>query len=343
MKKRLSKTVMQRGCQGFTLAELIVSIGAVVLLVLLVTQLLNSATAITRTGNKHIDTDTQARVVLDRMALDFAQMLKRTDVDYYIKSPSGNYHKNPHGNLVGHLIPGQQGSDQIAFFSQVPGYNSTSSNSAAQSPISLVSYRVNDTTNQLERMGKGLLWNGVDNPNKNSNNPSYTCPMVFMPLLIGDRWSAATDGSATDNDYETIGPQVFRLEYYFLLKNGTVTDVPAYFWDNTKTASANLNAFADIEAIAVAIAVLDPASFSIVSQAQLLNLVSDLPDFATAHGNGYGNPAKTVSSLESIWQSALASDIATGQTSDGSAFPPAAASAVRIYSRFFDMKTLPTF
>jgi prepilin-type N-terminal cleavage/methylation domain-containing protein len=342
MKKRLSKIVMQRACRGFTLVELLVSITVVALLVLLVAQLMNSATAITRTGHKHIDTDTQARVVLDRMALDFAQMLKRTDLDYYIKSPSGNYHKNPHGNTVGHLVPGQNGNDQIAFFSQVPGYNSTSSNSSTQSPISLVAYRVNTTTNQLQRMGKGLLWNGVSNPNKGTNNPQYTSPMVFMPLLISDRWPNATDNT-TDNDYETIGPQVFRLEYYFLLKNGTVTDVPAYFWDNTKTASANLNAFADIEAIAVAIAVIDRPSLSIVSQAQLLNLTSDLPDFATAHGNGYGNPNKTVSSLENIWKTALELVDSTGQTTDGSAFPPAAASGVRIYSRFFDLKTLPTF
>ena len=340
---------MQRACRGFTLAELLVSIGVVALVVLLVTQLLNSATAITRTGNKHVDTDTQARVVLDRMALDFAQMLKRTDVDYYVKSPSGSYHKNPHGKLVGNLVPGQQGNDQIAFFSQVPGYNSTGSNSSTQSPISLVSYRVNTTSNRLERMGKGLLWNGVDNPNKKSNKPGYTSPMVFMPLTIGPSaavplgtWPAATDGSATDNDYETIGPQVFRFEYYFLLKDGTVTDVPSESWDNTKTISANLNAFADIEAIAVSIAVIDPASLSIISQTQLLNLVSDLPDFQTAHGNGYGNPNKTVSSLESIWKSALESDIATGHAG-GSPFPPTAAAAVKIYSRFFDLKTLPTF
>src|SRR5262249_25058278 len=152
----LSKTVMQRACRGFTLVELLVSITVVALLVLLVSQLMNSATAITRTGHKQIDTDTQARVVLDRMALDFAQMLKRTDVDYYVKSPGGSYHTNPHGKLVGHLVPGQQGSDQIAFYSQVPGYNSTSSNTSSQSPISLVAYRVNTSSNQLERMGKGL-------------------------------------------------------------------------------------------------------------------------------------------------------------------------------------------
>src|SRR6266513_5769795 len=92
-------TLKQRGCsRGFTLAELLVSVFVITLIILMVTQLMTSATAITRTGHKHIDTDTQARSVFDRMALDFAQMLKRTDVDYFVKGPV-NYtgHGNGHG------------------------------------------------------------------------------------------------------------------------------------------------------------------------------------------------------------------------------------------------------
>src|SRR5439155_15427835 len=72
---------------GFTLAELLVSVFVITLIIFMVGQFMTGATAITRTSNKHIDTDTQARVVLDRMALDIAQMLKRTDVDYFVKGP----------------------------------------------------------------------------------------------------------------------------------------------------------------------------------------------------------------------------------------------------------------
>ena len=59
--------------------------GGPVIIIFMFAQLMTSATAVTRTAHKHIDTDTQARVVFDRMALDFAQMLKRTDIDYYVK------------------------------------------------------------------------------------------------------------------------------------------------------------------------------------------------------------------------------------------------------------------
>ena len=74
----------------------------------------------------------------------------------------------------------EQGSDQIAFYSQVPGYY-PSATAAEQSPISLVAYRVNEGSNgsdrygRLERMAKGLRWNGVDN----TTNNSATYPIVF--------------------------------------------------------------------------------------------------------------------------------------------------------------------
>src|SRR4030095_4976714 len=166
---------------GFTLVELLVSVFVLGIILVLVTQLMTSATAISRTGHNHIDTDTQARGVFDRMALDFAQMLKRTDVDYYVKQPTGyKGHGNGHGWGQGHN--GDLGSDQIAFFSQVPGYY-PSSVSREQSPISLVAYRVNErhannnpAYGKLGRMAKGLHWAGVDD-----NNTNRPYPIVFAP------------------------------------------------------------------------------------------------------------------------------------------------------------------
>src|SRR5437867_10057479 len=153
---------LRRKAGGFTLAELLVSVFVLGIILVMVAQLMTSATAITRTGNKHIDTDTQARVVFDRMALDFAQMVKRTDVDYYVKQRTGyNGHGNGHGWGQGHH--GDLGSDQMAFFTQVPGYYPSGTVSGQKSPVSLVAYRVNEGSAsnpayaKLERMAKGLL------------------------------------------------------------------------------------------------------------------------------------------------------------------------------------------
>src|SRR2546426_907484 len=68
--------------RGFTLVELLVSFGVLVLLVFFVTSLVNSAATITTLGHKQMDADSQARQFLDRMAIDFAKMVKRNDLDF---------------------------------------------------------------------------------------------------------------------------------------------------------------------------------------------------------------------------------------------------------------------
>ncbi len=336
--------IAKRGSSaGFTLAELLVSVFVLAAILLLVTQLMTNATAITRTGHKHIDTDTQARIVFDRMALDFEQMVKRPDVDYYVKQRTGySGHGNGHGWGQGHN--GDLGSDQIAFFTQVPGYYPSSWGST----VSLVAYRVNeDTANnrtftKLERMAKGLIWNGVSTINT---------PLVFLPLTIDATWPAATHNFASgnpnlsrDDDYEAIGPGAFRFEYYYLLKNGRVTDWPWDRWDMPDQLSItdpkNIG-LTQVEAIAVAIAVIDPtarALINAISPGRLLDLASDMADFKNARGRGVG--AQKIGDLEYQWKTVVESVAQTGLTPSGLPVPAEAAKGIRIYSRYFDLKTL---
>ena len=348
-------TPKQRGGRnGFTLAELLVSVFVLAIIIVMVAQLTNSAAALAKTGHKHISTDTQARTVFDRMASDFGQMLGRTDVDYYVKGGSGTYanrHGNGNGHGWGHHNAGQQGSDQIAFFSQVPGY---SPGTGAESPISLVSYRVNESNSsnpaylKLERLGKGLFWNGVDSPNKSPTQNTYTSPIVFLPLLIPDRWPAATDGTTADIDkqYETLGPGVFRFEYYYLLKTGQLTDIP---WNTDDRANWPVHTsmsgigLGDVESVTVAIAVIDSASRALIDAANsgsLNDLASDLADFRTSPGRGVGGQ-HNIGDLEASWQTSLLTDIAAGQTSNNTPLPPEAAKGIRIYSKTFDLRTSP--
>jgi hypothetical protein len=351
-RKSFAITAMKRTNEAFTLAELLVSVFVLAIIILMVSQLMNNAAAITKTGHKHITTDTQARTVFDRMAVDFAQMLERTDIDYYVKGPTAIYNGHGNGHGYGHRRQtGQQGSDQIAFFSQVPGYYPST---GSQSPISLVGYRINESNSsnaaylKLERLGKGLLWNGVDNPNKQPTQSQYSSPVVFLPLLIKDRWPAATDGSAADIDgqYETIGPGVFRFEYYYLLKNGKLTDIP---WDTdarpnqtSLTSPVNIG-LTDVESITVGVAVIDSASRAVINAADpnaLDDLASDMADFRTSPGRGVGGQ-KNIGDLEASWQTSLLTDIAAGHTSNGFPLPPEAAKAIRIYSKTFDLRTFP--
>jgi hypothetical protein len=289
---------------GFTLTELLVTMGVLVVLVFLFTQLLNSAATTMTLGNKRMDADSQARQLLDRMGIDFDQMLKRTDVSYYVKTT---------GNT-------QPGNDQIAFFSAVPGYYSQG---AYNSNASLVAYRVNaDSTlasyNKLERMGKGFPLNGA-----------YTTAPI--PLLFRDGtsnttiqgvWPAAASSTTADSDYETAGPQVFRFEYYYLLSSspsvGTANQLSAGPW-------TNVNSFVikDVAAIVVAIAVIEPKSKVLLTTANMEKLAgtngqtSPLVDFTTGWVPGQ---------LLSTWQTAL--DGITDMSRP-------AISGIRLYERYF--------
>jgi hypothetical protein len=220
---------------GFTLAELVVSIGVIVLLVLLFAQLFKSAAAITTLGHKQMDADSQTRQLLDRMALDVAQMVKRSDVDYYIKSSWFASGSPPTlSGVTGVRTLLQPGNDTMAFYSSVPGYYPPS---GLQSPLSLVAYRVNsDSTssayNKMVRMGKGLLWN-ASTPTSGTPPPAVFMPIpLASPLPIAELPQPTPNPAATPawpqiassgswSDSEVIGPQVFRFEYYYLLKGQT--------------------------------------------------------------------------------------------------------------------------
>jgi type II secretory pathway component PulJ len=360
----------RRTAAAFTLTELLVSIFVLVIITLVASQLMNSASAIARTGNKHFDTDTQARVVLDRMALDFAQMIKRKDVDYYVKQKYYKGHGNGHGCGQGHN--NDLTSDQIAFYSQVPAYNPDPStfSSTKESPISLVAYRVNETNDaarygRLERMAKGLLWNGVSNRTGNGGNVYYpivfqtgqidstcngnTCPCNGTASPWADKWLGAicNTNSSNDVDYEIIGPNVFRFEYYYMLKNGRVSGWPWDRFDYPTQQSLYIPAklgLSEVRALAVSIAVIDPASRALIQAAStnagygdILDLAAEFPDFKNSCGRGNGQ--RSIGSLELQWKGVIESIAQTGQSPDGGKlFPREAAKGIRVYNRYFDLK-----
>jgi len=285
---------LQHGCHAFTLPELLVSMGVLVLLVLLFTQLLNSSARITTLGHKQMDADSQARQLLDRMSIDFAQLVKRSDVDLFAK---GTVAPNSVGGTMA-------GNDRIAFYSAVPGYYPSG---GYESPLSLVAYRINSDSaassyNRLERMGKGLLWNAA--------TPS-PAPIVFMPLTIGPSvaaplgtWPNAVSSSATDADYEVIGPQVFRFEYCYLLTSGSLSIIPP-------------PSISGIAAFVVDIATIDPQSKVLLTNTQIASLAGQLSDYAANMVPGQ---------LRNNWQNIIDAN---------TTLPRSALSGVRLYERFF--------
>ena len=291
---------MRRSSKAFTLVELLVAISILVLLTLTVARLFDAASSATTKSNKHIEADAEARPILDRLAIDIAQMVKRSEIDYYFKSPV-------FPQVVSGLVPG---NDQFAFFSQVAGYYPST---GSQSPVSLVAYRINSDSssqafNKVERLGKGLLWNGV--------SPT-SAPIVFLPLQISSIWPSSTDSTPDpQNDYEIIGPTVFRFEYYYLLKNGSFSATP---WD-ALAGHSNINGLRDVAAIIVTLASIDRKTSELISITQLNALAVNMADYTTAMHPG---------DLLAQWQSAIDANVVTPS------IPREALSAIRIYERYF--------
>ena len=286
---------------GFTITELLVSLAVLVVLVLLIGRLFSSASSVTTSSNKRMDVEGEIRPLFERMAVDFSQMVKRCELDFFGKNTGAP-------NSVGGTMTG---NDQLAFYATVPGYYPAT---GSQSPISIVAYRVNSITgsngfNKLERMAKGLVWNGVS---------ATSAPVVFLPLTISGTWPAATD-SSSDIDYELMGPCVFRFEYYYLLNSGGLSDRP---WNST-TGHTSISGMRDVAAVSVAIAAIDSKSKVLISDTELTILAGRLGDFS---------PTMRPGDLCTQWQGAL------DATTD---MPRPAISAVRIYERYFYLLPKP--
>ena len=161
---------------GFTLIELLVSFTVLGLIMVGVAQMMSSALNATLGGYKHMDADTQARMVLDRMAYDISRITKRPDVDYFFQKNTGN--------------------DQMAFYSESGGYYPSDLTSATQqSDVSLVGYMIN-SNNQLVRLSKGLSWNAANTTDTAMIfNPSPTSVLNVGTNTIPTKWAGVKDGS----------------------------------------------------------------------------------------------------------------------------------------------------
>jgi len=224
---------------GFTIVELLVSIAVLTIIVAFVAQLMNSATLTSTGSRKHMDADASARLIFDRMADDFAGMVKRPDVNYI-------FYKNGNGRTTG-------SNDAMFFYSEAPAYSSGTTN---LSSAALLGYRINTGNTYypgvpvLERLGQNLTW---DQPNPGAT-PSDTAPggMVFMTYPAGSSTPATGSTLVTnwttligsppftqqDPAYHVLSDQVFRMEICFLLNAGSFT-VSAGTFKTTKAGFSN--------------------------------------------------------------------------------------------------------
>lgn len=229
--------------RAFTLVEFLLSAAILSLLLVVVTMMVDATSRVaTRSGNR-MDAENEARLVFDRMNLDFNGILQREDVDFVLR-------KNGTG------LPGV--NDELYFYSEVPG---SSVSPAQQSEVSLAGYRIGNRS-KLERLARELVWSDPA-----TSNPDQ---LTFLPRRILDNTNWAANLQAGSSQcFQLLGDQTFRLEFSFLLKPPPGTTNPPAL----ATSAARLT---DIAAIIVALGVLDQRSGVIVSNYD--RLIESLPD-----------------------------------------------------------------
>ena len=318
--------------RAFTLVEILVSITVLVLIVVLVSQMTGAATKTVTGSRKHMDADTQARLVFNRMAVDFSNMIRRQDLDYSLfKQPGGTLPATyGSGAISANLQAGTASApvnDSLVFYAKGTGFFSSGSAPlpSTKAPLALVGYNVAadpylNNRNDLQRMSQGLGWEPVNGfPN-----------IGYLPTLITTQWGSSL--FSTPSYWDAVGDQVFRFEYTYLLKANTnptslhaakLSNTP--YWDSATngmsptTPHTSINGFQDVAAIVVGIAVLDTTSDAILTGGTNTSLVNSLPD------------AVEGSDIESVWLPIVTS----GSCAKAAGIPKEAASAVRIYQRYF--------
>ena len=185
----------------------------------------------------------------------------------------------------------------------------------------------------MERMGKGFFWNGISSTYKpilflDNNTPPST--------RILNQWPAAVSSSAIDSDcnntgcYETAGPQIFRFEYYYLLKGQVVsgttynpifTDTP---WDIRIPGHTNVSAIRDVAAIIADIAVIEPKSRALLDNSAQVPPPNDNITVLAGTLSDYNGQAPGI--LLSNWRNAIDTN---------TTLPRSVISGIRVYERYF--------
>jgi prepilin-type N-terminal cleavage/methylation domain-containing protein len=311
--------------RGFTLTEMLVAIGVMLILLAIIFNMMGVAFRLTDTTSRSADSSIAAREVLDRIGKDVTGMLIRPDIDQYYVNAVGN--------------------DKMFFYSYVTGYF-TSTASLQQGPVSLVGYRISTSANaslppQLERLTQGIPWTGTGSlpalpflvfPAQTSTTPVAAVATSTIPSV----WNViVNDPDTAPSFWHTIGSQVFRFEVCYQLRDGSFTQTaptpstpPPLSTSTTSPVPPVAGSINDTIGFVVAIAVLDAKSRQIVQASSWPHLIAALPD-PTAQNLSASPPLL----MDSIWNSQI-NQTTFAQTAN---IPATAAQEVRVYQRYYPL------
>jgi len=294
------RTSRGRRAAGFTLVELLVAEAIFLILLVVVVQLIFGLIQTSATQKKRMDSLDDARQALDRLSLDWAARVRRSDV-------GGLFIKNATGGSTG-------GNDQIAFPAQVQSYGNPTRH------LAWVTYGVSPV-NQVVAGSQSSLTSALVRGTQGYDYTETTFPLFLLPATTNTSTSpntSAAPSSLANLTTEPLANTVFRFEYCFLIQVPSGSAPGAAYSVNSSIDLTSTN----LVGVVVAVAALDPESRQIVTQAQLNALANALPDTTTG----------TNQDPQSLWVSTINSGAFATQAS-AAGVPKPVINAVRVFQR----------
>ncbi len=166
------------GTAAFTILEMLVAMAVLALISSVVLLIIQSTSSTIRASDSRQEAASQARQALGRLAIDLASQIRRTDIAYGYATTNG-------GDFTG--------NDRLGFYTEATSYKGRDT--------SLVEYRINPATAELERGIAALNWE--------------IRSAFFLPAAQRDTFRASSPPSPT-RDFQTLSPQIFRMEVCYL-------------------------------------------------------------------------------------------------------------------------------
>jgi len=234
---------------GFTLVEVLVAEVVFLILMLVIVQLIFGVLQTAATQKKRMDSLDDARQSLDRLSLDWAARVRRSDVLGAFTRQAASSANAPNA--------------QISFLTQAQAYSGARH-------LAWVTYGVNNVT-QVNQGGQSTTTPALERGILGYN--WATSDGAANPLMTFPAGASAPSGTAT---VEPLANTVFRIEYCFLQKVPTTVPPATTTSAFTTNSSLYLNS-SNLVGIVVAVASIDQQTRQILTQPQLVALGTALP------------------------------------------------------------------
>lgn len=181
--------------RAFSIIELLAAMAVFLLVAVAVATIVSSTAQVSGLARGKIRAEGAANQAFDRMTADFSRSVLRASLPDRIEKVAGN--------------------DILTFYARVDAY-------AGDRGISKVSYKVED--GNLLRGAEGFSWSDTGSLSQlrsmgtTPDSPSNPTATAFIETLEPQ--------ILEPENFESLGPGVFRIEYCFLLKDGTLSTVP---------------------------------------------------------------------------------------------------------------------